>query len=404
LASLSVAACGERDSCPHPADLVLDLEAATEATAWHLRTPGQEASILEGNLMSLAPRQGGSGAVAAGVLFDGSATPQLFSLTLDVGPCVVDAWRRPLEPAEATLQAMLALPDGGLALGGWLPGPHDGDDRDAWVARFDSDGALLWQVTEGEFLYVSDELKTPSREMVQALTYTSDLGLFAAGAADINQALHSNWVLKIDRDGRLLSRIDLPRDDPRVPGEMMTLAAGSEGSLWLAGMLAPMTPEADAWILRLDEHEALLWDRRYGEFGRQWVGAAVPFATEGERGLAIVGSQEAGNSSDGWIAAIDEEGVPLWSSVLKRQAEGGEVFHAAAWAGGSIVAGGHSVKEGEGIRAWLAAFDTAGRQFSIATPTALAINALMAWGRHSLLAGGSDLAGRPFLFLVPAEP
>jgi hypothetical protein len=239
---------------------------------------------------------------------------------------------------------------------------------------------------------------------VQALAYTSELGLFAAGAADINQTLHSNWVLKLDRDGRLLSRIDLPRDDPRVPGELMALVAGSEGSLWLAGMLAPLTPDADAWILRLDEDESLLWDRRYGESGRQWVGAAVPFSKSGERGLAIVGSQEAGSSSDGWIAAIDEEGVPLWSSVLKRQAEGGEIFNAAVWTGSSLVAGGNSVRQGEGIRAWLAAFDPAGRQFSIATPPALAVNALLAWDDDSLLAGGSDLAGRPFLFLAPTEP
>lgn len=400
----ALAACGEEDACPHPQGLVFDLEAAAEGeTAWHLRPPGETVAPLEGDLTSLAAREGG-GAVAAGVLFDGSATPQIFALNLDARLCVVSAWRRPLEPAEATLQAMVALPDGGLAVGGWLPGPDGEDDRDAWVARFDGTGALLWQVTEGRFLYVSEELKTPSREAVQALAYTRDLGLYAAGAADINQALHSNWVLEFDGEGRLLNRIDLPRDDPRVPGEVMALAAGSEGTLWLAGMLAPLTPDADAWILRLDEDETLLWDRRYGEPGTQWVGAAVPFAKGGERGLAIVGSQNAGTSSDGWIAAIDEEGVPLWSSVLKRQAEGGEAFHAAVWTGAAIVAGGNSVKEDAGIRAWLAAFDPTGRQFSIDTPPALAVNALLDWNQDRVLAAGSDLAGRPFLFLAPAAP
>ena len=399
----ALAACGD-DDCRHPAGLALDLEAVPEGTAWYLRSGDGKAPALEGNVMSLALDQEGEGVVAAGVLFDGSATPQIFALKLDERLCVVAAWRRPLEPAEAILQAMVALPDGGLALGGWLPGPGGETDQDAWVARYDGVGTAAWQATEGEFLYVSEELNTPSREAVQALAYTDELGLLAAGAADINHALHSNWVLRFDADGKLLSRTDLPRDDPRVAGEMMTLVPGDEGTLWLAGMLAPKTPEADAWVLRLDEDENLLWDRRYGEPANQWVGAAVPFGKGGERGLAIVGSQGANAGSDGWIAAIGEDGAPLWSSVLKRQAESGEVFHAAVWTGNALVAGGNSVQEGAGIRAWLAAFDSTGRQFSIETPAALAVDALLAWNGDSLLAGGSDLAGRPFLFLAPAAP
>jgi hypothetical protein len=368
-----------------------------------LAVPGQEALLLEGDVSSLTPRpmaDGGSGAVAAGVLFDGSAAPQLFVLALDARLCVLSAWRRSLEPAEAILQDLLALPDGGLALGGWIPGPEGREDRDAWVARFGPKGELLWQVTEGAFLYTSDELNTPSREAVQALAYDADLGLLAAGAADINQVLHSNWLLVLDHDGRLLRRIDLPRDDPRVAGEITALALAGDGSLWLAGVLAPLTPEADAWLLRLGQDDKVLWDRRYGEPREQWVGAVAPFGDGGRKGLLVVGRQDAEQGSDAWVAAVDGTGTPLWSSVLKRQASGVETFHAALWTGASLVAGGSYGERGVLVRAWLASFDPDGQQVTVETPEAASLWALLAWSEGRFLGGGSDAAGRPLLFLT----
>jgi hypothetical protein len=382
---------------------VLDLERSEAGASWHLKGPGEDALPLEGTVSSLTVRQmanGTTGAVAAGILFDGSAAPQLFVMVLDARLCVIAAWRRPLEPPEAILRDLLALPDGGLALGGSVAGPEGDEDRDAWIARFGPKGDLLWQVAEGEFLYTSDELNTPSREAVQALAISADLGLIAAGAADINQALHSNWLLVLDRDGRLLRRIDLPRDDPRVAGEMMALAPADDGSLWLAGVLAPLTPDADAWLLRLGKDDAVLWDRRYGEPKGQWVGAAAAFDNGGERGLLVVGRQEAEQGSDAWVTAVDGSGVPLWSSVLKRQANGTETFDAALSTGAALVAGGSYVPRGEPTRAWLASFDPGGRQVTVEAPDAKDLRALLAWSEGRLLAGGSDLDGRPLLFLT----
>jgi hypothetical protein len=362
---------------------------------------------LEGAVSSLALRRtadGSQGAVAAGVLFDGSAVPQLFALVLDSRLCVLSAWRQPLEPVEAVLQDLVAMPDGGLALGGWVPGPEGPEDRDAWIARFGSQGQLLWQMTEGEFLYTSDELNTPSRETVQALAYDPEVGLIAAGAADINAALHSNWVLVLDRDGRLLRRIDLPRDDPRVAGEMMALAPAGDGSLWLAGVLAPLTPEADAWLLRLGEDDRVLWDRRYGEPKGQWVGAATLFDSGGTQSLLVAGGQEAEHGSDAWVLAVDGAGLPLWSSVLKRQASGRESFAAALSSDSALVAGGSYEQGGEAARAWLASFEAEGRQIAVETPEARELRSLLAWSGGQLLAGGSDLSGRPLLFLTTLSP
>jgi len=365
--------------------------------------PGDEPVALEGDVLSLAPRQGHGGAIAAGLLFDGSASPKLFALAVDGLVCTVAAWQQPLEPSDATVAAVLALPDGGLAVGGWIPGPDGPDDRDAWIVRYGPAGEPLWQLDEGEFLYVSEELQAPSREAVQALAWTGD-GLIAAGAADINEALHSNWVLKLDGEGRLLSRIDLPRDDPRVPGELVALAAGSDGSLWLAGALATEESGTDAWLLRLDAQADLLWDRRYGEPGPQAVQAATVFSANGGLALAFVGWQGEPRQGDAWIAAVDGEGTPLWSNVLKRQAKGSESFAAVQAAGGGLAAGGRFGGGEAADQAWISHFDSQGRQSSVQTPAAGSVQALLPWGASGLLAGGSDAAGQPFLFVTALTP
>jgi len=397
-----LAACND-DDCAHPAALAIDLQRLDDSQAWRLVRPGDEPVPLEGDVLSLAPRSPGGGAVVAGLLFDGSASPKVFAVAIDDLACAVTAWDRPLEPSEATVEVVLALPDGGLAIAGSIPGPAGEDDRDAWILRYGPGGNPVWELNQGGFLYVSEELKTPSREEIQALAWSGG-DLVAAGAADINQALHSNWVLRIAPDGRLLNRTDLPRDDPRVPGELSALAVGPEGDLWLAGQLTPEEGASDAWLLRLDADAGLLWDRRYGESGRQSILAASVFQSDGGPALVLVGLQGDPPEDDAWIAAVDGRGTPLWSNVLKRQASGSERFAAVQAVPDGLVAAGRFASSDLATQAWLVRFDGEGRQSGGQAPAAGNVLAVLPWGGDAVLAGGSDGAGRPLLFLAAERP
>lgn len=324
-----LASCGEQDPCPHPVSLVLDFRRDTADSAWTLVDPKAPGAPLAGELASLSAGPEGR-VVAAGWLRD-DAGPSLWAAELDERVCVRRAWRAPLGGDGPKPATILALSDGGLLAGGTAPGPGS-DNDEAWVARYDNLGRAAWSVDEGEFLYVSGLFETPSREQVTALAALPDGRVAAAGGADVNGALHSNWLMLLEADGRVRGRIDLPRDDPRTAGDLAAIVPQADGVLWLAGTLDPGAPEADAWVLAIaDDGATLLWDRRYEAAGRQSVADALPL----DGGLLLAG----GDAGEAWFATLDAEGEMLGSQRLRRAQPRGELRDLAA-AGGTILAAG----------------------------------------------------------------
>lgn len=392
LAALLLAGCGPQDPCPHPADLALDFRPGPAAATWVLVDPAAkpEALPLTGEVVALAAGPE-DGLVAAGWL-SGPAGPKLWAASLDARLCVLRAWVAELGPGGLRPGELVALADGGLLAGGTAPGPGIGNDE-AWVARYDGQGRSLWSVAEGEILYVSGLFETPSREAVTALALLPDGGVAAAGGADVNAALYSNWVLLLDADGRVRRRIDLPRDDPRTPGELAAVVPQADGTLWLAGTLAPDGDGGDAWVLAVAADNTLLWDRRYPATGRQFVAAAA----ESDRHLVLAGAQQgAAGRQDGWLAVIDAEGEMILSQNL-RSGDGGAAGLLALAPGGAdlLTAGGAA-------GAWLLRLTPEGAPLAsraLAGAGQLRAALLLADGR-TLGAGRLGPAGPPLLLRI----
>lgn len=345
---LLLAACGKPDPCGHAPGLALDVKPGPVPASWVLVVPAAKAGApaLMGEFLAIAAGPE-DGAVVAGLLQDAGGQ-RLFAITLDRAACVVQAWTAPPGPPGAEMRRMVAMGDGGLLVAGRAPGPGVGNDE-AWVARYDGQGQSLWSVIEGEFLYVSGLFETPSREVVTALALLPDGQIAAAGTADVNAALYSNWVLLLDEAGRVLRRIDLPRDDPRTPGELAAVTQQGDGSLLLAGTLAPDSDQADAWVLAVGADSTLLWDRRYRQPGRQRVLAAAGLSG----GLALAGRETLGGAAgDAWLSLIDSEGEDRGAISVRAgaAAEDGAALQALVADNGNLLAAGGS---GRGGGAWM---------------------------------------------------
>lgn len=384
---LLTAACD--DGCPHPRSLALDFRPGADAASWIVVDPraAPEAAPLSGEVTSLVPAAEGA-LIAAGWL-SSPAGPKLWAADLDADFCVRRAWVAELGPAGPQPSVLQALPDGGLLAAGRAPGPGQGNDE-AWVARFDRLGKPVWSVAEGEFLYVSGLFQTPSREAVTALALLPDGGIAVAGAADVNDALHSNWIMLLDGEGHVRRRVDLPRDDPRTAAALTAVVPQPGGGLWLAGTLRPGEPEADAWVLALAPDDSLLWDRRYEEPGRQEVAAALG---RGEA-VALAGRE----NGEAWLALLDAEGEMLLSQRLRRREAPGEL---------TLLAddGEHLLAAGGSAGPWLLRLDRLGRpEGTRSLPGSGRLSSAVSLPDGRLVAGGRlEGVGPPLLLLLAAD-
>jgi hypothetical protein len=397
---LLLAACGRQDPCGHAAGLALDVKPGPAPASWVLFDPAAKAGAppLDGEILAIAAGPE-DGAVAAGLLRDASGT-RLFAITLDRAACVVQAWTAPPAPAGAEIRRLVAMGDGGLLVAGRAPGPGAGNDE-AWVARYDGQGQALWSVIEGEFLYVSGLFETPSREVVTALALLPDGQIAAAGTADVNAALYSNWVLLLDTAGRVLRRIDLPRDDPRTPGELAAVTQQADGSLLLAGTLTPDSDQADAWVLAVGADSTLLWDRRYRQPGRQRVLAAAGL----DHGLALAGRESVGGAAgDAWLSLIDSEGEDRGAVNMRAGAAGEDGAALLALMGdqGNLLAAGGSGRDGG---AWMLRLTPNGAPLdSRGLPGGGQFNGLLRLDDGRALAAGRLGAAGPPLVMLMAPP
>jgi len=386
--------------CPPIPGLVLDLAPAPAQTGlrtWSLVDPRQPGQPLIGSGEDLAALDAAllpGGTLVAGRLErDGGA--EIFALQLDVRSCAAAAWRRAL-PEGATVEALLALADGGVAVGGHGPGPGGIADDDAWIARFGADGALLWERREGEFLFVSSTFEVPSRERVQALAALPGGGLAAAGEADVNGALFANWLLILTPDGTVADRLDLPRDDPASSIRLVALAVAADGRLLLAGSQETEGRAVPLAYLFAADGE-LLWDRRYDGSRGRWVSAAAWLP-----GGPVLGGQRQGRSGpEAWLLALDSQGQPLAEAVLRPSGTAGARLRGLAGTGRGLLA---AVAGGQA-----AAILALGPDGSLRATASLAdgsLAELLAIGdRGALAAGQTGSAGPPLLLRwePPAE-
>jgi Beta-propeller repeat len=198
---------------------------------------------------------------------------------------------------------------------GMLGGPKHGDvsDGDAWVAKFDPNGQVLWKHQPGTSSW--DEAKgvatDPDGNVYVAGSTRGSLGGPSRGPSDV-------FVLKFDRDGRYVWK--------RQPGTRSSewpegVATDADGNVYVVGQTlgALGRPSShgkyDAFVIKFDRDGRYLWKRQPGT--RQ-SDSAMAVATDAGGNAYIAGWTEGTwggphqGYRDAFVARFDADGRYLW--------------------------------------------------------------------------------------------
>ncbi len=251
---------------------------------------------------------------------------------------------------------------GGSTLGA-LGGAYKGG-LDAWLARYDMNGAQVWV----------RQLGTTGNEQVQAVVGDGNGGTFAAGYSSGNlgapgQGSHDAWLARYDSAGTKLWLAQFG-----TPASEIAYAAAPDGAggVIVAGYSAgslggPSAGGEDFWLARFDALGAQVWVH---QFGSHVADIARGAASDGAGGVFLCGetlgslSGSNAGSLDAWLARFDAAGNQVWLRQLGTPATDRAYAAAADGSGGVYVCG--TTRGGLGGAhqgdddAWIAHYDGAG--------------------------------------------
>ena len=205
-----------------------------------------------------------------------------------------------------------ARKEGGYIVCGLTASQGNGES-DAWVFAIDGKGEMLWEQTYGGEAF----------DRADAIGQASDGGyLLTGGTRSKGAGMMDAWVLRIDKNGKLISDATLGGEKfdrlsflgPTNDGGF--IACGQTGSKGSGGL--------DFWVVRFDDAGEQLWEKTYGNERDNWCECIVPTADGGF--MASGETKPAGSHNwDAWIVRLDKDGNKLWDNTFG--AHGSEWFN-----------------------------------------------------------------------------
>ena len=238
-------------------------------------------------------------------------------------------WQRTLGGSDIDItRSIIATADGGYMLVGETFS-DDGDvnlnqgGRDAWLAKMDGQGNLVWQKTLGGSLDESFHAVVETADGGFALagyTYSSDGDISGVpkGAADC-------WLVRVDSAGNILWE----RSMGGSGGESaLALVANSDGGFTLAGYTYSSNGEvtvnqgnSDVWVIKVDFLGNIIWQKTFGGSEDEW---GTDLIKTDDGGFAIAGwtGSDDGdvNSLNGvfdfWLIKLAANGTLQWENTF----------------------------------------------------------------------------------------
>ena len=204
--------------------------------------------------------------------------------------------------------SVVSTSDGGYAIVGvtWSKGAGNGD---FWVLKLDAHGNLLWDKTFGR----------SSFDVASAIVSTPDGGYAVAGyTASKGAGGYDFWVLKLDTHGNLLwdKTFGGKSDDMAT-----SIVSTPDGGYAVAGFTASKGAGGyDFWVLKLDTHGNLLWDKT---FGGKSDDSAKSLVSTPDGGYAVAGVTWSKGAGEGeyWVLKLDARGILVWDKRLRANSK-----------------------------------------------------------------------------------
>jgi subtilisin family serine protease/subtilisin-like proprotein convertase family protein len=198
---------------------------------------------------------------------------------------------------------------------------------DAWLAKYDADGAEIWKQQLGTSGY--DAAKGIVADKTGNLYVTG----WTDGSLDGNVADRDAWLAKYDSRGQLIWRKQIRvASNPDLADYDISngsLAIGNDGSVYLTGLthaaLAGASQgDGDAWVAKYDSNGNQQWVRQIGtpqrDEARGVVVDAGGFVYITGQTKGVLGATSEGDA-DAWIAKYDSQGSLIWKQQLGTQTE-----------------------------------------------------------------------------------
>ena len=283
---------------------------------------------------------------AAGHSIGGQAAPDLMTLT----------WNTFLGSSDLDQAFDIAVDGsgntyvGGFSYAGWGAPvrAHTTDAADAFVAKLDPKGRLLWNTfLGGEGPDIAGGIAVDGSGNVYAGGFSFDT--WGAPVHAYSEGFDA-YVAKLDSNGRLVWNTFMGGSGTDVG---VGLAVDGSGNLYVSGLSqdtwgAPVgayTGDSDAYVAKLDSSGALLWNTFLGGSLYDQAGG---IAVDGSGNALVVGAsfrtwgmpvRAFTDTSDGFVAKLDKNGGLTWNTFLGGTANDDAIGVAVDGGGNVFVAG-----------------------------------------------------------------
>lgn len=279
---------------------------------------------------------------------EGAGESDIWLLKLDRAGDPV--WQRVLGgPENDRGHGIAVTADGHLLASGFVThAPKEG--RQAWVARFDPNGALLW---ERVFPSVAGHA-----EGSQTLAAANGDAIATGHKYFGGETGYDLWLARLTPAGDILFDRTYGND---VLDAGTALVATPDDGVLVVGAAAPRRiGRSNAWVVRFDAAGEIIWDRTFGGGRSDLAWAALALGEDGYVALASTASQGQG-STDAWLIRLSGDGTVLWERVYGGRLWDRPTAMAATLDGGLVVVG-HTTTWGAGFEdIWALRLDRQGR-------------------------------------------
>ncbi len=224
---------------------------------------------------------------------------------------------------------------------------------DAWLARVDAGGGLVWNKNYGGL----------GQDEFTALVPISDGGVLAVGSTtstdgDVtgNHGLRDIWVVRLNPGGEIQWQKTLGGSGDDFANAAIGL---SDGSFVIAGYVISNDGDVsgnhgaeDVWVIKIDGTGKLLWQKTFGGSFRD-VGNDIAMTLDG--GFVVAGQTGSSdgdvggsrNSLDFWVIRMDANGNKVWSKAMGSTTEDAATAITTASDGTITIAGYASSNDGD---------------------------------------------------------
>lgn len=219
------------------------------------------------------------------------------------------------------LSSTVATQEGGFLLAGTSNSGKGLDKKeeskggtDIWIVRINEFGDELWQKTLG----------TLQNEEARAVIQTTDLGFFVAGNIENSKGSKDLFIVRLDKDGKLLSQGTLGGSGLDSVKKMIPTKDGGAligaysrsniGGLKKTGNYG----EGDYWIIKLNKDGKVEWEKNFGgkedDHLRTLSLTSTGYLIGGESRSERSGNKSVGieEGTDLWLISLNEKGEEIW--------------------------------------------------------------------------------------------